>query len=221
MIIIDNYMTEDLGLGGSDLLVYGDIVSNMNSYNECLLSQQMIAKHTGLSVKTVRRTIGNLKAQNLISVKIVKDGNRPKSITTINNKQLTMIMDEDFNNTIKFWNSCIGFVEDINQRNYTAYKRIIQDPDYCQGMLKEAIMWYGETIRTKGYYKTYIYKFEKFANVWKNYIIGGYEQVSFMTWIETATGCNGYKPYDPDEIAIAAKKFEHSIPDEMLGQVDM
>ena len=67
MIIIHKYMTEDLKLGGSELLVYAEIASNINDNNECIKLQPTIAKDTGLSLKTVYRALQSLLKKNLIS----------------------------------------------------------------------------------------------------------------------------------------------------------
>ena len=54
-------MTEDLKLGGSELLVYAMIASNLNEYNEFIKLKATIAKDTGLSERTVLRCLNELK----------------------------------------------------------------------------------------------------------------------------------------------------------------
>lgn len=209
MIIIEKYMTEDLNLTGSELVVYADIASNLDEKGEFCKTQRSIAKDVGLSIKTVQRAIYGLKEKKLISLTCAKDGFKTFNIISIKNKINEIVIDKDFKTVLDYWQKCIC-AEDLNKANYEAYKYLIKQPDYSLDSFKEAVRWYNATISTSGYYKTYVYRFARFIYIYKRYLPGNYEQVAFMNWLQTNHEylAQGYKPWDPDnEAAIPMEEF--------------
>lgn len=200
MIIIEKYMTEDLKLGGSELLVYAMIASNLNEYNEFIKLKATIAKNTGLSERTVLRCLNELKNKKYIKIKAVRDGTRCFNIISIDNKCNEFIQDTEFNAILDYWGKLIS-KEDPSKTNYEAFKYLKKNPKYTIDSFKEAIRWYAATINFEGYYKTYIYRFARFVYLWEKYLPGSYEQKAFMTWLKTNKPCiaAGYKPFDPTE----------------------
>lgn len=213
MIIIEKYMTEDLGLMGSELIVYAEIATNLNEYGEFIKIKSAIAKDTGLSEKTVQRAIIALKTKKLIEVKAVRDGTRNFNIISIKNKMNELVEDKEFKYILSYWGRLISS-EDLNKANYEAYKYLTKQPDYSLDSFKEAIRWYHETISTKGYYKTFVYRFMRFVYIYKKYLPGNYEQAAFMNWYKTQKYSDEcFKPYDPEA-------YDY-LKDEDLGNCDI
>ena len=212
-------MIQDLKLRGNELLVYAEIASNLNKVGEFQKTYKTIMKDTGLIQRTIERSLDSLKKKKLINIKRVRDG-RPFviNIITLNHKQLNIIKDEQFNYIISFWGKCIA-KEDINQINYDAYRLASKDPEFKQEDLKTAILWYGETLHTEGYYKTFIYKFNKFMALYKKYLPGGYEYESLMAW-KVTNKANRFtisdRPYNPED-----EDRLPSIDDLDLGNMEM
>lgn len=216
MIIIEKYMTEDLGLVGSDLVIYADIASNLNEYGEFIKTKAVIARDTGLSEKTVQRSIISLRDKKMIEVKAVRDGARNFNIISIKNKCHELVTDKDFKYILDYWAKLVC-VEDLNKANYEAYQYLLKQPGFTMDSFKEAIRWYAETIKTSGYYKTFVYRFARFVYVYKKYLPGQYEQAAFMSWMQTHHEfiAQTFKPYDPEDCNY------NQINDEDLGNCEI
>ena len=175
MIVIERYMTEDLKLGGSELLVYADIVSNINACNECVKLQKTIAADCGITVKTVYSCIKRLEALKLIKTKSARDGRRMINIMIVCDKHTDMIRDEGFNTVLDYYKKKLHLLIDKCNKNYTAYLSMIKQPDYTQQKFMDAISCYSDTINDQDYYKTHLYTFDSFTTKYRLYLPSGYE----------------------------------------------
>ena len=61
MIVINDYMIQDLKLRGNELLVYAEIASNLNKVGEFQKTYKTIMKDTGLIQRTIERSLDSLK----------------------------------------------------------------------------------------------------------------------------------------------------------------
>ena len=219
MIIINNFMIEDLKLKGNELLVYGEIATNLNEAGEFQKTYKTIAKDTGLCKRTVERVLIALNDKKLINIKRVKDG-RPYvvNIITINTKHVGLITDKYFKAIIDLWRAYVGTNEDVNQQNYNAYCNIFKTPAFDLGKLRDAIIFYAQTLHDKEYYKSHVYKFDKFTKIWKDYSDGGAEKLGYEAWkkkVNTNRFTISDGPYN------AAVEESSLVPDDELGSVEM
>ena len=215
MIVINNFMIEDLKLSGNELILYAEIASNLNSTGQFQKTYKTMVKETGMTKISVERTLKKLTEKKLINIKRVKDG-KPYviNIITLKNKQLGMITDKQFKDIIGFWNGTVNYVEDLNNKNYNAYLSIIQLPGFCLDDFKYAIQCYSDTIHDREYYKSHIYKFEKFVKIWQDYTENGCERLAYNAFKRKQnrfTVCD--RPFDEQEMDL--------ITDEELGSVEM
>ena len=184
MIIIEKYMTDDLKLGGSELLVYADIASNLNAANEFTKLQQTLASDCGLSVKTVQRTLKILQERKLIKTNKARDGRRFLNIININDKLSGMIKDSDFNDILVKYNQLLNLHEDKVNKNYNAYKAAAKDPKWSKDEFIKALTCYADTINDNDYYKKYLYTFDKFFGKYKEYLPGGFEYKQYKIFYD-------------------------------------
>lgn len=186
MFTVHKYMTEDLKLGGSELLVYADIASNINAQCECIRLQQTIAKECGLSLITVKRTVDSLAAKKLIQIKKMRDGKRVINIMVVPMRFVTIQMDPLFKEAILYYQTKIGIATDMCQKNYTAFQTVQKIPGFKMDLYYAAVKCYRDTIKDNRYYKTHVYTFENFLKVVFKYMPGGYEYEQYKIFYDKA-----------------------------------
>ena len=225
MFTVHKYMTEDLKLGGSELLVYADIASNINAQCECVRLQQTIAKECGLSLVTVKRTVDSLAAKKLIQIKKMRDGKRVINIMVVPMRFVTIQMDPIFKEAILYYQTKIGITTDMCQKNYTAFQTVQKIPGFQMDLYYAAVKCYRDTIKDTSYYKTHIYTFENFLKVVFKYMPGGieYEQYKiFYDKIHTKTGGSAYYiELGPEDNSRTSFNYYNSntVSDEELGHM--
>ena len=216
MIIIERYMTEDLKLGGSELLVYADIVSNLNAANEFIKLQPALAADCGLSIKTVYRSLKILEDRKLIKVNKARDGRRYLNIINISEKQTNMLKDEEFNRALSYYDKYTCVHEEKCNRNYLAFKAATKIPTWNEEDFKTAVICYKNTIEDPDYYKTHLYTFDRFLIKYREYIPGGHEFEQYKVFCNNkhkGKFFNGDRQIDTFESGL--------IPDEELDNIEV
>ena len=195
MIIINRFMIEDLKLKGNDLIVYAEIVTNLNAAGEYQKTFKTTCKHVGLTQRSVERIFIKLQDMKLINVKKVKD-NRPYviNIITVNKNQLEAITDKTFNDLISFFNAQINVREDLSSKNYVAYKTAMKHDGFSIDSVKDAIRCYRDTLLDQEYYKTHLYTFDKFMAKYIQYLPKGYEYEQYKIFYNNSR-FNGDRSY--------------------------
>ena len=124
MIKIEDYMIQDLKLGGTDLLVYASLISYMDK-GFCNMTQNQIAADVGLSVRTVARSILKLKNQNIIDVKTYRDGYQKRNCILIKDDIALMNNCDELKHILEMWEQCIGVKESLTVDVYKAWRAYV------------------------------------------------------------------------------------------------
>ena len=178
-------MIKELELKGAELLLYAYVASNLNDAGVFQKNYYVIEVDTGLTIRTIQRAFNALSQKKLITIQPLKDGCLNINRITINQRQLDLIQDKDFNDVLEAYTKYIGVKEDPNSKNYQAYKSVAKLESFHKDNFIDAIKCYGDTILDGNYYKTHLYPFDSFATRYTRYLPSGYEYQQYEIFYNT------------------------------------
>lgn len=219
-IRIDSYMIDDLNLTGYDLLLYAAIVSNLDANNRFYMKIRDLSKATGIPDRCISRHLSYLRQNNLIKIEVIRDGGFiPRNIITVKDAYIELDKDETYNNIIDYWNlMCLesATVEAKKMARYIIYKKAIKK--YTVDEIIGAITSYWTMIKDELYYRSYLFKFDRFIDSKIDlFIPGGIEFESYKVFKDKQK-----TPFTASDRKFNANDYKNIIiSDDQLGNVEI
>lgn len=216
MVIIENYMINEMHLSGAKLLVYAALCGHVeNGYST--ITQDQLAEELGLGLRTVNRFINELDAEKRISVKPFRDNGKKRNAIMLNDIHIQMKQNSEFNEILEFWNDKISLNEVMS---IDIYKKL-QKKQYSSDVIKDAIERYSMILNDKLYYKSHVYKFSSFLNKLEDYFKNGIEWREYCVEYNKRNATSftaSDRAVDPLE---ESKKYNTDIPMEDFDEMEI
>lgn len=218
-VIIEDYMRRDMHLSGATLFVYAALVAHLeNGFST--VTQDQLAEELGICVRTVNRSICELKEKKFIKVKPFRDnGKRRNAIMIPKDLNIQMKHDATADNILTTWNAKLDLNE---QMTIDLYKHIQKAYNkYSILEICKAIGRYATIINDKLYYKSHLYNLMAFLNRIEKYFENGIEWREY--YIEyNKRGKNEFTVNDRDIDPMRIQEMEsHLLRADELNRIDM
>lgn len=218
MIIIEDYMRDEMHLSGAKLFVYAALCGHVqNGFST--VTQEQLAAELGLGLRTVTRAFAELKEDKFIKIKPFRDNGKKRNSITLNDIHFEMNHNKVFQEVLVFWNDKIGLNEVMTIDIYKKLQRYIKQDKYIE-VIKNAIERYAMILNDKLYYKSHIYKFSSFLNKIEDYLKSGIEWREYCADYNKRYA-NKWTASDRDIDPLEESKKNNTLSIEELGTVEM
>lgn len=226
MIIIEDYMRDEMHLSGAKLFVYAALCGHVqNGFST--VTQEQLAAELGLGLRTVTRAFAELRADKFIKIKPFRDNGKKRNMVMLNDIHLKMNQDVYSIYVVDTWNIIMGLKEGLTIDIFKKIQKIIEKhPGQCDNknpsdFIGRAIANYSTLLNDEGYYKSHVYKLSAFLNKIEDYSDSGCEWKEYLLDVKKRRNrsravCDfneGDRPLSEQVISV--------IDDNELGNVEM